>query len=167
MAAIMAKYHQLGDEPPTFNLAANDARYGNSNAHTVQRHGPDIPLQRDLTVDRTVEGRIYGDGDWGGKTENWSYKWDNHTVMNREINEHVRANWDTIRSNLAMDGWYKATFDAGHRVGEGYYNNGAYGVGPRQAQYAATSYVRLVIRVVPGSDPVEPFILTAFPSGLM
>jgi len=163
----MARYHQLGDEPPTFNIASNDAAYRDHEAHTLDRHRPDMPLERDPAADQTVEGRIYGDRGWNDKSENWSYKWDNPTVMNREINNYIRDNWEAIRSDLAVDGKHNASFDTHHRVGEGYYNNGMYGVGPRQAQYATTGYVKIRIRVVPGSDPAEPFILTAFPTGIM
>jgi hypothetical protein len=42
-----------------------------------------------------------------------------------------------------------------------------YGAGPRAARYAATSFVTIRIKLVPGSDPPEPFIVTAFPAGLL
>jgi hypothetical protein len=34
-------------------------------------------------------------------------------------------------------------------------------------QYVATSLVKIRIQVVPGSDPPVPFVVTAFPSGLL
>lgn len=87
--------------------------------------------------------------------------------MNRTINDYVERNWDRIRDDLALDGAHDGTFDAGHRVGQGYYNDGMYGAGPRNSHYAETSFVKIRIRLVPGSDPPESFILTAFPLGIM
>ena len=161
----MDRYDLLGDEPPAFDIAANDAAHHGNGAHTEARHGPDVPLRRDPTT-RTVEGRIYGDPPWG-HPENWSYKWTDPSTMNRTVNEHVRQNWEAIRSDLALRGRYSGGFDAGHRVGEGYYNAGMYGAGLRDAQYTATSLVVVRIRLVPGSDPPEPFVITAFPAGLL
>jgi hypothetical protein len=86
--------------------------------------------------------------------------------MNRVVNEYVRRNWETIRSDLAMGEDHVGSFDAGQRVGEGYYNAGMHGAGPTSSHYAETSYVKIRIRLVPGSDPPEPFIVTAYPSGL-
>ena len=159
----MRRYEQLGDEPPRFNIARNDAAHGS--AHTLDRHGPDIPLRRDLGT-QTIEGRIYGDTGWGNP-ENRSYQWTDHTTMNREVNEYVRNNWETIRSDLAIARVHEGSFDAGHRVGQGYYNTGMYGAGPRQAQYSETSVVKVRIRLVPGSDPAQPFVVSAFPALLL
>lgn len=157
-------YSRIGDQPPRFNVAANDNAYGSHEAHTELNHGPHIPLRRDPAM-KTIEGRIYGDTGWI-RPANASFKWTDPSTMNRTINDHVSQNWEVIRNELAIYGQYETTFDAGHRVGEGYVNRGMFGAGPRQAQYAATSIVRIVIHLVPGSDPPEPFILTAFPTGL-
>ncbi|MDY7090332.1 MAG: hypothetical protein SYR96_35225 [Actinomycetota bacterium] len=165
LSAMMNRYEQLGDTPPTFNLARNDDAFGAEGAHTVERHGPDVPLRRDPNT-RTVEGRIYGDPPWP-RPENRSYRWTDHTTMNREINRYVQENWETIRSDLAETGRHEGGFDANHRVGEGYYNKGMFGAGPRQVEYGATSLVTVRIKVAPGSDPPRPFIVTAFPSGLL
>ena len=70
-------------------------------------------------------------------------------------------------SDLALQGSHDGAFNAGHRVGEGFYNEGMFGVGPRQARYTATSLVRVAIDTVPGSDPPQPFIVTAFPAGTL
>nr|WP_221376465.1 hypothetical protein [Actinoplanes polyasparticus] len=161
----MRKYDQLGERPPAFNLARNDEAFDTSGAHTVERHGPDIPMRRDPNT-RTVEGRIYGDPPWPG-AENRSFKWTDHTTMNREVNRYVQENWEAIRSDLATVGTHKGGFDAHHRVGEGYYNKGMYGAGPRQAEYGATSLITIRIKLVPGSDPPQPFIVTAFPTGVL
>ena len=102
-----------------------------------------------------------------GHTENWSYRWSDPSTMNRTINEYVRRNWEAIRSDLALGRTHRGGFDAGHRIGEGYFNNGMYGAGPRQSQYAATSLAVIRIRLVPGADPPQPFLVTAFPAGIL
>ncbi|MEO3748835.1 hypothetical protein [Plantactinospora sp. B5E13] len=161
-------YEQLGDEPPRFDIASNDASYGHltgrEHPHTDERHGPDIRLERDPTgTDRTVEGRIYGDPPWDNDS-NYSFRWDNPSVQNRAINEYVNQHWEGIRDDLAANGRHDGSFDFAKRVGEGYYNDGSYGVGPRNAHHHVTSYVEIRIRIVPGSEPPEPYILSAFPS---
>lgn len=87
--------------------------------------------------------------------------------MNRTVNDYVERNWDRIRDDLALEGAHDSSFDAGHRVGQGYYNDGMYGAGPRNSHYSETSFVKVRIRLVPGADPPELFILTAFPQGIM
>ncbi|SNY34580.1 hypothetical protein [Paractinoplanes atraurantiacus] len=166
LSRVMDVYERLGADPPRFRISANDAAHEGHGAHTIERHGSQIPLERaDPGSDiRTVEGRIYGDDPWG-KTENKSFKWDDPTIMTREVNEHVQRNWEAIRSDLALKGFYEGTYEAGHRVGHGYYNSGMFGFGPRQAEYATVSRVVVRIRLAPGSDPPEPFLVTAFPSG--
>ncbi|WP_306210363.1 hypothetical protein [Actinoplanes sp. RD1] len=161
----MAVYEGLGSEPPTFNIARNDDAHRDNGAHTIDVHGPQLPLRRD-PARRTVEGRIYGDHDWD-KPANWSLRWTDHTTMNREINDYVRQNWEEIRSNLAMEGTHTGAFSAGHRVGEGFYNDGMFGVGPRNARYTVASIVRVAIDLDTGADPPQPFIVTAFPAGIL
>ncbi|GAA0475973.1 hypothetical protein Ade02nite_42250 [Paractinoplanes deccanensis] len=162
LAEIMRRYEQLGDEPPRFDIAANDLAH--QRAHTLDHHGPSIPLRRG-DGPRTIEGRIYGDGEWN-EAVNASLRWTDPSTMHREINGYIRENWSRIRDDLAMDRSHDGLFDAGHRVGEGYYNKGMYGVGPREATYVTTSLVRIRIKLVQGSDPAQPFILTAFPAAL-
>ncbi|HEV2782705.1 MAG TPA: hypothetical protein VGX25_25215 [Actinophytocola sp.] len=159
-------YNGLGEEPPRLNIGQNDAAHAGDGAHTVERHGPDVPLNRGDAPpgDRTIEGRIYGDPPWN-RPENWSYRWTDESTMNRTVNDYVRANWDDIRSELALNGQFEGTFDAGHRVGEGFYNDGMHGSGPRNAHYAQTSYVTVRLRLVPG-DPPGVMVVTAYPSGL-
>ena len=163
LAELMNVYERLGDEPPEFNVGNNDAVHGADGAHTIDRHGSNIPLRRDPNA-KTIEGRIYGDHGWE-RPDNWSLRWTDPTTMNREINNYVRRNWEEIRTNLAFDGSHTGAFDAGHRVGDGFFNNGMYGARPRQAQYTAASLVRISIDLVPGSDPPQAFIVTAFPAG--
>ena len=155
---------RLGSEPPKVNVEVNDIRHRLRNAHTDRDHGPTIPLRRDLRV-KTIEGRIYGDDGWA-RPANGSFKWSDPSTMNRTVNDYVSRNWEQIRNNLAIAGEHEDVFDAGHRIGEGFVNRGMYGAGPRAAQYGTTSVVRIVIHLVPGSDPPEPFILTAFPTAL-
>jgi hypothetical protein len=161
---IQRRHEQLGDEPPKFEIRANDDVHGGDGAHTIDRHGPHIPLPRQPGV-KTVEGRIFGETGWR-KAESRSYKWTDPSTMNREVNRYVRENWARIRDDLAFDERHDGLFDAGHRVGQGYYNKGMYGAGPRAAEYGETSLVRVRIQVVEGSDPAVPFIVTAFPAGL-
>jgi hypothetical protein len=86
--------------------------------------------------------------------------------MNIEVNRYVRENWTAIRDDLAFDGFHDGIADAGHRIGEGYYNKGMFGAGPRAAAYQETSVFRVRIRIVEGSDPPMPFVVSAFPAGL-
>jgi hypothetical protein len=155
---------RLGSEPPKVNVGYHDVRHEFNKAHTDRDHGPTIPLRRDPSV-KTIEGRIYGDEGWP-RPANGSFRWSDPSTMNRTINDYVSRNWERIRNNLAIAGEHEDVFDAGHRVGEGFVNRGMYGAGPRVAQYGTTSVVRIVIHLVPGSDPPEPFILTAFPTAL-
>lgn len=165
LRTTMDRYERLGDQPPKFNIEHNDAAHRTDGAHTVERHGPDIPLPRNPDA-TTIEGRIYGDTGWE-RAENWSYRWLDPSTMNRTVRDYVQTNWETIRSDLAMFESHEGRFDAGHRVGEGYYNSGMYGAGPRAARYATTSFVTIRVKLIPGSDPPEPFIVTAFPAGLL
>lgn len=164
--AAVSRYEQLGDFPARFRLTSDDITYREQGAHTLEKHGPEVPLHRGEDGVRTIEGRIYGDEPWA-RPESWSYRWTDRTTMQTTINDYVAGNWESIRSNLALDGFHEGRFDAGHLVGEGFYNRGMYGAGPREAHYAQTSFVRLRIELVPGSDPAEPFVLTAFPAGLL
>jgi hypothetical protein len=133
LAKVMRRYDQLGDESPKINVAGNDAAHGGDGAHTLNRHSPDLPLRRDPTT-KTIEGRICGDEGWSG-TANRSFQWSDHTTMNRAVNAYVLQNWEAIRSDLSISQIHEGTFDAGHRVGRGFYNNGMYGAGPREARY--------------------------------
>jgi hypothetical protein len=161
----MNRYDQLGSEPPEFTMAHNDRNHGADGAHTMDRHGPAIPLPRDPGA-KTIEGRIYGDTGWD-RPESWSYRWTDPSTMDRTVRDYVREKWESIRSDLAMFESHEGRFDAGRRVGEGFYNSGMYGAGPRAARYAETSFVTIRIKLIPGSDPPEPFVVTAFPAGLL
>jgi len=145
-------------------VRVNDTQYAGNGAHTIERHGPDVPLsQADAPGQRTIEGRIYGDPPWAN-AENYSYRWLNESTMNRTLNEYIQINWDNIRTDLAFEEVHKKTFDAGALVGEGFYNINQGGFGPRKAVYGQTSSVSITIRLVPGNPP-SFYIVTAFPSG--
>jgi hypothetical protein len=160
-----AVYEALGEEAPRVNIAQNDAKDASGGAHTLDRHGPALRLRRGDPGVRTVEGRIFGDPPWQ-RPENWSYKWLDDSTMNRTVNDHLRSNWDDVRRDLALDGEYEKSFDAGHVVGEGFYNEGMYGGGPRGAHYHRTSWCTLRLRLAPGSTDPRLFVLTAFPTAI-
>jgi hypothetical protein len=159
-AAAMDRYGKLGDEPIRITIAANDAAHRADGAHTEERHGPDIPLRR-RSGGRTIEGRIHGDPPWTRRAK-WSTRWTDSLSMNRVLNDYLRENWEIIRRDLAIDGEHGGGFDTGEQIGEGFFNNGT-----AEAEYATTSHVRVFLQVVPGSDPLVPFIVTAYPAGLM
>lgn len=161
----MDRYERLGSEPPKIKIAENDAAYQTIGAHTGKHHGAHIKLAREVNK-RTIEGRIYGDPPWD-RIENRSFRWTDASTMNRTVNEYLRQNWEAIRSDLALYGRHRGGFDAMHRVGEGYVNPGMHGTGPRSSDYVVTSLVKVRIEVVPGSDPPVPFIISAFPAGLL
>ncbi|MEJ3743598.1 toxin glutamine deamidase domain-containing protein [Actinomycetes bacterium KLBMP 9797] len=164
LARIAKIYNDLGPEPPRVNLAANDAAHAGDGAHTVERHGPTVPLHRGAPNVRTVEGRIYGDSPWQ-HPENYSYRWSDVSTMNRVVNEYLQENWSAIRDDLALKRMHKRVVRLDNAVGEGFYNRGMYGAGPTVAQYHVTSVMEIKLNLVPGSDPARPFVVTAFPTG--
>ena len=153
----------LGETPRRVSLRGEEGNH--PDAHTIERHGPDIPLRRaDAPGGRTVEGRVFGDPPWGDP-QNASFRWLNDSVMNRVVNDYLRANWERIKLDLATDGRHTGTGDAGNAVGEGFINPGQGGLGPRSALYMRTSLFRLTIRISYG-PPVGFYIVTAFPNAL-
>ena len=155
----------LGERPPRMNMRAHEAE-NPGQAHTIERHGPDMPLKRgDAPAGgRTVEGRIYGDPPWP-EGQNFSYKWIDEATMNRVVNEHLSSNWEKIRSDLAVNGRYEATFNQGNLTGEGFHN-ASYGTpnAPR-AVYGQTSMVTITMEMIPGRNPPAFRIIRAFPNG--
>jgi hypothetical protein len=99
-------YEALGKKPATFDIVANDAAH--PDAHTVGsaanpgRHSPLIRMRRALDASgapdgtRTIEGRVYGDPPWP-EAANYSAKWRGIDVINRVINNYLKANWETVR----------------------------------------------------------------------
>jgi len=170
---MMKAYDDLGKKPPKVDIVKNDGDY--ADAHTLERHGPDIPLERNGAPagDRTIGGRIYGDPPWRPSAstsrrplppDNFSYKWKDVATINRTVNKYLQDNWEQVRSDLAQGQRHEATFNTKSVVGEGYYNNGQHGVGPRQATYGKTNTVTITINTVP-TDPSAINIIRAFPNG--
>jgi hypothetical protein len=160
-------YDAMGEHPPRVHMRENDSVYADIGAHTLPRHGPDVPLS-------DLEARIYGNPPWP-RAENWSYKWLDESTMNRTVNEYLEANWDTIRSDLATTGFHEQRFNVGRVVGEGYYNanrgmpsdqlHPGFPAGPRSAAYGQTSMAEITIRPHPAGDPRKLVVVRAFPSG--
>jgi uncharacterized membrane protein HdeD (DUF308 family) len=154
----------LGENPRRVNLNAEDPIRAADDAHTLERHGADVPLRRGDAPpgSRTIEGRIHGDPPWG-EAENGSARWLSDSVMNNTVNEYIRANWEQIKLDLSLNGRHRANFDAGHAVGEGFFNSGMGGTGPRVAVYGQTSIVRITI-ILDAGPPVDFYVLTTFPN---
>lgn len=160
------RYAALGEKPPEkFRIADNDALGGG--AHTLERHGPHIPLKRRLDASgrpdgtRTIEGRIYGDPPWP-RAEPYSFKWLDEGTMDRTVRALLQEHWDSIRATLARGEDYNKTFDIGRAVGEGFRNVGT-NAAPN-AVYAKTSFVTLRIKAEPNT-PGGFTVITTFPNG--
>jgi hypothetical protein len=158
-------YDALGDRPPRVDVRANDAANPGP-AHTIERHGPEIPLEQgDAPAgSRTVEGRIYGDPPWA-EPANFSYKWMDEATMNEVVNNYLRNNWETVRSDLAMNARHEATFNNGQLAGEGFYNSNYGTPNPPNAVYSQTSIVTITLELIPGSNPPAFRIVRTFPNG--
>ena len=166
LRATMNIYEGLGERPPGFEIRGHDAANRANGAHTIERHGSDIPLRKGDAPpgSATVQGRVHGDPPWGNP-QNWSYKWTNDATMNRVVNDYVSRNWEAIRSDVATGRPHEAHFNVGNAVGEGFYNSGMMGTGPRVSVYHRTSYVTITIELVPGSVPPRVFVVRVFPRG--
>lgn len=171
------KMHGLGEVPREVDVRADDAKFGGQGAHTIINHGSDIPLKmpRDAagntlptpTGTKSIEGRIFGDTGWNGDA-NASFKWKSDQVMNQTVNNYLKANWDKIRLDLAVNGRHANNFTAPPgAVGEGFFNpNQALpGPLPRVANFMESNLVRIVIVFSPG-PPADFFIQTTFPNAL-
>jgi hypothetical protein len=156
----------LPERPPSIDMATQEGP-----GHTLERHGPDIPLERELdangnpTGTRTIEGRIYGDPDWPMRA-NKSSRWSSMLRLNQVVNRYLRANWEAIRGDLIRRAEHENTFDAGGPVGDSYINTrfgqpgGA--ANPEPALIPNVGRVTIVIRYDPGATP--PFhIHTVYP----
>ncbi|MCA9538852.1 MAG: hypothetical protein KC620_08185, partial [Myxococcales bacterium] len=154
----------LGEAPPKLDLRAHELQY--PRAHTVERHGPDIEYHRGdpQAGPRTIEGRIHGDAPWP-TVENWSYQWTSHRAMNDTVNRLLREHWEEAKYLLATHPRPELTLDAGRAIGQGFFNSGMYGAGPRAGVQHQTSFVRIRLRLL-RRDPPDWFVETAFPIGL-
>jgi hypothetical protein len=158
---IMYRHRQLGNEPPEFDLIRNDAEHGRRGAHTLDRHGPSIPLQRRAGV-KTIEGRIYGDPPWRTRVTR-SYQWTDLATLNSAVSAYVRQNWTVIRTDLASGQRHEGVADAGRLVGRGYDSSGMTGMGPGWVRFREIRQFKVCIRLMLNTDPATPFILSAFP----
>jgi hypothetical protein len=157
-------YEAFGDTAPKINIRANDAVH--AAAHTIERHGPRIPLRPEDAAAgvRTLKGRILGDAPWT-RPENFSYRWVDESTMNRVVNDYLRNNWKEIRSDLALHGFHKKTFDAGKSVGEGFRNANYGKQAPPLPVYSRTSIVTVVLERAPSRGPPGFQVITAYPNG--
>lgn len=160
----MGRYEALGEHPDHVDMRAHDTANAADGAHTIERHGPDIPLRRADAPPgaRTIEGRMYGDPPWGGDT-NFSARWMSEDLMNQTVNRFLRQNWETIRSDLAQNGRFETTFRADGIIGEGFWNRNFGRPGPTDPVYIRTNLVKITIEYAPGKVP--PFnIIRTFPN---
>ena len=155
-------YTKYGETPPKeFRITDNDGRGGG--AHTLERHGADMPLKRrDAPAgQRTVEGRIFGDPPWGNR-QNFSLNHLSDSIMDRPVRWAMENNWNRIRSALARGDDFVENFTYPQAVGEGFYNAGT-NAAPKSV-YMKTSLFRLTI--VTDSNALGGMkVITAFPNG--
>lgn len=157
----MRRYCQLGDEPPEFDMIHNDVEHGHRGAHTLERHGPGIPLRRNPRA-KTIEGRIYGDPPWRARVTH-SYQWTDLRTLNCSVNAYVRHNWTSIRIGLANRHGHEGVADAGCMIGRGYDSSDMFGTRSWRARYRETSQFKIRVRLVSNADRAVPFVLSAFP----
>src|SRR5262249_5127297 len=99
-----AIFDALGENPRQVNPRIEGPAQAARRAPTVERHGADIPLRRaDNPGGRTIEGRLLGDPPWP-EPERASMRWQSDSAMVRTINDYIRANWERIRTDLALNG---------------------------------------------------------------
>lgn len=80
--------------------------------------------------------------------------------MVRVINEYIRANWEQIRADLALNGEHAGGGDAGNAIGEGFVD--AANDGTPTPLLTVSSLFKIVIFVVEG-PPVDFFVYTSYP----
>lgn len=164
-------------EPPTIDIAANDAAYHDQGAHTGERHGSFVPLWiRDaLPGEKSIESRVASGEGWNGQ-ESKSFRWLSVDIMNKTLTEHIRSRWDKIKLELALYGAYDGpknaqgqlrSTPAGEVVGEGFEQ--VHGPVRPDATSDIVYYFRegtsftVRIRLIDGTPP-RIMILTSFPS---
>jgi hypothetical protein len=144
----------------------NDAEH--ERAHTLERHGPQVPLRRDDAPEnaRTVEGRIYGDAPWRDEA-NFSFRWFSRSLINDVLNRYLRDNWDDVRLDLALREKHTKLVQHEHAVGEGFRNAnfGQENSRPRSV-YLQTNFYEITLDLLhPGRGPPVIQVTTAFPNG--
>ncbi|NOJ96007.1 hypothetical protein HMI51_24115, partial [Corallococcus coralloides] len=152
---------------PTFDVAANDLAHGTAhNAHTVDRHGAQLPYSSAGTPPgtRSIESRVTT-GDGWNKTEPLSFQWDSDATMNATINKYVADNWGRIRTELALEGVsdnLDIPVPAGTSVGRGFKGVEDPVTGNMRAVPLNATHYNIRLRVIDGAPP-QVVVLTAFP----
>jgi len=162
---VTGKVPELPENPPRIKISKNDARFGNleqNAAHTLERHGPEIPLRRTDAPPgaRTIEGRLFGDPPWP-RRENNSHRWKNKGKLDDLINEYIQKNWDELRVKFRTTDEHKVDLDAKQAIGEGFVN-AAPGAAEPKPVYQQTSRLTIRLRFFAGPPP-EIYVHTAFP----
>jgi hypothetical protein len=88
-------------------------------------------------------------------------RWNSDANMVQALNDFIRANWDAIRTELALHGEYAGGGDAGTAVGEGFVNAGS-GAAPAPT-FVVSSLFKVRIKLIEG-PPIDFFVNTGFPS---
>jgi len=157
-------FDALGDVPRRVNPRIEDAAHAPDGAHTTGpngRHGADIPLRRaNNPGGKTIEGRVLGDPPWP-QPERASMRWKSDSVMVRVINDYIRANWQQVRTDLALYGEHNGGGDAGAAIGEGFVNTGT--AAAPMSEFAVSSLFKVRIKLIEGPR-VDFFVLTGFPA---
>jgi hypothetical protein len=150
----------LGENPRRVNPRLEDVVREPDGAHTTGangRHGADFPLRRvDNPGGNRIEGRLFGDPPWR-RAERASMRWLSDSIMVRVINEYLRANWDQIRIDLALNGEHEDGGGAGSAIGEGFVNSGT--LAAPQPTFSVSSLFTIRLRLLPG-PPVDFFVVT-------
>jgi hypothetical protein len=79
--------------------------------------------------------------------------------MVRTINEYISANWETIRTELALHGEHNGGGDAGGAIGEGFVRTS----GAPTSRFVVSSLFKVRLKLIDG-PPVDFFVLSAFPA---
>ncbi|RKG68420.1 hypothetical protein D7V80_12380 [Corallococcus sp. CA054B] len=151
---------------PKLDVNANDAAHGAAhNAHTIDRHGAQLPYSSagQPPGTRSIQSRVTT-GDGWGKIENNSFQWSSDATMDATINKFVADNWNTIKTDLAMYGYsdhLNIAAPPGTTVGKGF-TASVDSAGNRTAVPANANSYNLRLRLIDGTPP-QVMVLTAFP----
>ncbi|RKH51723.1 hypothetical protein D7Y23_09415, partial [Corallococcus sp. AB050B] len=152
---------------PTLDVAANDVAHGSAhNAHTLDRHGAQLPYTSagQPPGTRTIESRVTtGDG-WGSVETN-SFQWNSDAQMDATINQYVKDNWSSIKDKLMMQGYadeLNIPAPPGTTVGRGFTQVKDPVTGAVRAAPANATTYNIKLRLVDGVPP-QVVVLTAFP----
>jgi hypothetical protein len=91
-------------------------------------------------------------------------RWQSDSAMVRTINDYIRANWERIRNDLALNGRHSGGGSAGGAIGDGFVNaNIGAGAAAATPKYAISSLFVIRIFLIEG-PPIDLVVLTSFPS---